>query len=146
MHSAILTAIIGSGASGVASVFLSIFGQHSLSRKTMLMRDMAKREQLYSEFIQESAKLYIDVLDGVTKKPSSLVPLYSLVNRMRLISSSKVLLAAKRVADEILNSQNLAPITLQELQAIARENQPNVMRDFSEACRLERESLLYRLK
>jgi hypothetical protein len=142
MHSSILTAIIGSGASGLTSVVLSLFGQRSLSRKRTMQKEIATRERLYSEFIHEAAKLYIDSLDGVVKKPSALVPIYSIISRIRLISSDKVLQAAKKVADEILESHDRPAMTMGELHKIAKELPTNPMRDFTEACRSERENLL----
>ncbi len=142
MHSTILTAIIGSGASGLASVFLSLFGQHSLSRKRMMQKEIANRERLYSEFIHEAAKLYMDSLDGVAKKPSTLIPLYSVISRIRLTSNDKVLQAAKKVADEILNSYNRPTMTIEEMKKAAKDLPSNPMRDFTEACRSEKANLM----
>jgi hypothetical protein len=142
MHSTILTAIIGSGASGLVSAFVSVFGQHSLSRKRMVLKEIANRERLYSEFIHEAAKLYVDSLDGVVKKPSALIPLYAIISGIRLTSSDKVLQSAKKVADAILDSYNRPAMTIEEMRKAAKDLPSHPMRDFTEACRSEKENLL----
>jgi len=141
MDSTALT-IIGSGASGLVSGFLSFFAQHAISRKARLSKDAASRQLLYSEFIEEASRLYIELLDGNLKQPSALVPMYSLINRIRLVGSKKVLMAAENVADEILNSCNHSTITIEDMRKIREERRIHPMHDFTAACREEREELL----
>ncbi len=141
MESTILPTVIGSVASGLTSMVLSLFGQHAFSLKFRRSRETANRERLYFEFIEQVGKVYINALDGDLKKPSSLVPIYSLIGRMRLVSSERVLAAAEKVVEEILESWDRSAPTMQEIRTITKERRPVPMRDFTEACRAERSEL-----
>jgi hypothetical protein len=65
---------------------------------------VANREELYAKFIQESTNLYIDSLGKTLESAVSLIGMYSLVGRMRLIAGDKVLLAPERIAETIVES------------------------------------------
>jgi hypothetical protein len=90
--------------------------------------------------------LYFDsinrTLDDVSRQPS-LITMYSLVGRIRMISSEAVLTAAEKVAEDIVESYKRPPMTFQEFQQLWGASDP--WHEFTNACRAERESMLGRL-
>jgi hypothetical protein len=114
-------AIAGSVVGGLASFTTSFFTQRNQAHRDLVSRDLAKRQELYSQFIKEATNLYIDSLDKTLDKPGSLIGLYSLVGRMRLIAGDEVLLRAEKVTDSILESYTRPPIKFEDLYKLARE-------------------------
>ena len=133
-----LAAVMGSLVGGLASFATTFFTQHYQARRDLLSRDVANREELYSQFIKEAANLYVDSLDKTLPNPVSLIGLYSLVGRMRLIAGDKVLLAA------VVDSYRRPPTTFEDLYKLARESQVDPLKEFTEACREERKIMLKR--
>ena len=81
-------------------------------RRDILAKDVANREQLYSEFLKEVGNLYFDSVNRTlddTSQQASLIMMYSLVGRIRMISSEAVLTAAEKVADDIVESYKRPP-------------------------------------
>ena len=58
-----LAAIAGSVVGGLASFLTTFFTQRNQAHRDLLARDVAHREELYSQFIREAANLYADSLD-----------------------------------------------------------------------------------
>ena len=98
---------------------------------------MAHREELYSRFIKEAANLYVDSLDRTLEKPASLIIMFSLIGRIRLVSSDKVLAAAEKAPESIVDSYNRPPRTFKDLYNEVREGHADPLREFTEACREE---------
>ena len=92
-----LAAIAGSIVGGLSSFLTTFFTQRNQAHRDLLSRDVAHREELYSQFIKEATNLYIDSLDKTLENPVSLIGMYSLVGRIRLVSSDTVLAAAEKV-------------------------------------------------
>jgi hypothetical protein len=90
--------------------------------------------------------LYFDSINRTLEDVSqqaSLIKMYSLVGRIRMISSEAVLKAAEKVAEDIVESYKRPPMTLQEFQQLRGTSDP--WHQFTNACRTERESMLGRL-
>jgi hypothetical protein len=66
--------------------------------KDLLAKKIAHREQLYSDFISESARAMVDAMQHTLEDPSRLTPVYALISRIRLSSPAKVVESAERVA------------------------------------------------
>jgi len=74
-------------------VWLALNQRYAM-RRDVLAKDVANREQLYSEFLKEVGKLYFDSVYRTlhdTSQQASLITMYSLVGRIRMISSEAVL-------------------------------------------------------
>jgi hypothetical protein len=95
----------------------------------------AKLETLYNDFIAEASRVFADALTHQTEDPTNMIPLYALVNRMRLISSSEVIDAAVRIERQILETYLGPNRTLHEMRDLARCGGINILIEFSEACR-----------
>jgi hypothetical protein len=102
--------------------------------------NLSNREQLYTEFLKEVANLYFDsinrTLDHAPKQTLLIITMYSLVGRIRMISSEGVLTSAEKVANDIVESYKRPPMTLQEFQQLWGTSDP--WHEFTNACRAER--------
>jgi hypothetical protein len=66
--------------------------------------------------------------------------MYSLVGRIRMISSEAVLTSAEKLAEDIIESYKRPPTTFQEFQQSWETSNP--WHEFTKACRAERQSIL----
>ena len=143
---AAVSALLGSAVGGLTTFATTFFNQRYGAHRDMLMKDVANREQLYSEFLKEVADLYKEslnrTLDELSAQPS-LIMTYSLIGRIRMISSEPVLAAAEKVAEDIIEAYKRPSITFKEWQQLWGPADP--WHEFTKACRAERKSLLGRL-
>src|SRR6476646_3827396 len=105
MDPAILSAtaaVLGSLAGGSASIATAWLTQRTQGRRQAVQVEMRKREVLYADFITECSKLVLDALDHTLDRPETLLQAYSLVNRIRLISSDDVLHEAEAAMQNII--------------------------------------------
>jgi hypothetical protein len=137
-----LAAVMGSLVGGLASFATTFFTQRYQARRDLLSRDAANREELYSQFIKEATNLYADSLDKTLTNPATLIGMYSLIGRIRLIGSDKVLLAAEKVADSIIVSYSRPPTKADDFYKVVHETRVDPLKEFTEACREERKSML----
>jgi hypothetical protein len=137
MDSAVITAVAAIGGSivGAMGSFIgSSVNQRFHDRRGLLSAQLARSEALYSDFISESARLFVDALEHNLVDPKNLVPVYALISRIRLSSSSEVLNAAETVLRTVLDTYpqpNLAPEQIRS-GSIQGEDQ---LRHFSTICR-----------
>jgi hypothetical protein len=140
-----LAAVMGSIVGGLTSFATTFFTQRNQAHRDLLSRDVAHREELYSQFIKEAANLYADSLDKTLENPAAVIGMYSLIGRMRLNAGDKVLLAAEKVADSIIDSYNRPPRKFEDLYKLTREEHVDPLKEFTEACREERKASLMHL-
>ena len=136
-----LSAVLGSLVGGSASVATTWMAQKTLNRREVLREELRKREALYGEFIGECAKLFMDAFTHNLEKPESLLPVFALVNRIRLCASREVLAEAERVLTRITDQYFAKNMTVEELRELTHTEQADPLRDFGEACRAELKSL-----
>jgi len=140
-----LAAVMGSIVGGLTSFATTFFTQRNQAHRDFLSRDVAHREELYAQFIKEATNLYADSLDKPLTNPTTLIGMYSLVGRIRLVSSDKVLAAAEKVADSIIVSYSRPPTTFDDLYKVVHETHVDPLKEFTEACREERKATLMHL-
>ena len=148
MDAAIITALAavsGSIVGGLASFATTYFTQRNQAHRDFLSRDVAHREELYAQFIKEATNLYADSLDKTLTNPATLIGMYSLIGRIRLIGSDKVLASAEKVAESIVDSYRRPPVTFEDVYKVVRESHVDPLKEFTEACREERQSMLKNL-
>jgi hypothetical protein len=124
---AAFSAILGTTVGGLTNLATTFLTQRYAMRRNILAKDVANREQLYSEFLKEVGILYFDSVNRTlrdTSQRASLITMYSLVGRIRMISSEVVLTSAEKVAEDIVESYKRPPMSIQEFQqsweAVAR--------------------------
>jgi hypothetical protein len=99
-------------------------------------KTIIRREALYSDFIEETARMLIDALEHNISDPEKLIPAYALLSRIRLSSSSKVLETAEGLVRTILTTYPLQNLTAEQIQSRA-VNGDDPLREFSDTCRME---------
>jgi hypothetical protein len=135
-----LAAIFGSLAGALASSVSTWIAQRHQDRRDLNTKRIFHREQLYSDFISESARALVDAMEHNFKDPNKLVPIYAVLSRIRVSSSSDVLASAEGVVDYIIAAYSQPNLTPEEIHSrAATHNDP--LLDFSGICRRELEAL-----
>ena len=140
-----LAAIFGSLAGGLASSVSAWITQNYQGRRDLLAKRIFYREQLYSDFISESAHAIADAIQHNFQDPNNLAPAYALLSRMRLSSSTDVLASAERVIQHIINTYSEPNLTPEEIQSRAAKHE-DPLREFSDICRAELELIHRKLR
>jgi hypothetical protein len=135
-----LAAIFGSLVGALASSVSTWITQKHQDQRDLLAKRIFHREQLYSDFISESARAYADALEHSFQDVNKLVPTYAVLSRVRVSSSADVLASAERVVDYIIATYSERNITPEEIQSMAAKREDPLL-DFSSLCRRELESL-----
>jgi len=110
--------------------------QRHQDRRDLVAKTIIRREALYSDFIEETARMLIDALEHNISDPEKLIPAYALLSRIRLSSSSKVLETAEGLVRTILTTYPLQNLTAEQIQSRA-VNGDDPLREFSDTCRME---------
>lgn len=144
MDTTILTAmsgVLGSLVGGSATVATAWLTQKTLNRRELIQTEIRKRETLYGEFIGECAKVLVDAFTHMLDKPEKLLPIYALINRIRLCASQPVLVEAEHVLRRITEQYFLRNLTIEELRQLASSEHADPLMAFGEACRTELKSM-----
>jgi hypothetical protein len=136
-----LSAVMGSLVGGSASVATTWMAQKTISKRELAREELRKREALYGEFIGECAKLFMDAFTHSLEKPETLLPVFALINRIRLCASRKVLVEAERLLGRLTDQYFASNLTVEELRQLAHTQQADPLREFGEACRAELKAL-----
>jgi hypothetical protein len=148
MDSAIVGAmagVLGSLVGGSAAVATAWITQKTVSKRELIQEEMRKRETLYGEFIAECAKLLVDAFTHTLDKPDTLLPLYALINRIRLSASQPVLAEAEHLLRRIAEQYFSRNLTLEEMRELTRSKDADPLKSFGEACRVELKSMRARV-
>ena len=132
-----LAAVLGSVAGASAAIATTWISQTSQTRRELAKSEMRKRETLYGEFITEAARLLSDAFDHTLDTPETLVKLYAILGRIRLVSSQAVFNAAEECSNRILDVYATPNRTVHELIAAIRSDEMAFLKKFSDACHVE---------
>jgi hypothetical protein len=131
------SAVMGSLVGAFTSFVTTYANQRAQYKRDFLSRQFSQRETLYSEFINEAARLTIDSLEHQMENPSSLVTIYSLANRIRLSSSEEVVQAAMSAIETIIEAYRRPTMTAEQIRQGAYLELKDPVKEFGEACRKE---------
>jgi hypothetical protein len=131
------SAVMGSLVGGFTSFLTTYANQRAQYRRDFLSRQLAQRENLYSEFINEAARLQVDSLEQELVRPSTMVAIYALGNRIRLNASEEVVQAAENAVREIIESYRRPKMTAEDIRRQAFLEIQDPVKEFGEACRRE---------
>jgi hypothetical protein len=140
-----LAAIFGSLTGALASSVSTWITQRHQDRRNLLAKRIFHREQLYSDFISESARVMADALQHNFQDPSMLLPAYALLSRMRLSSSPDVLARAELTIQHIISTYSEPNLTPEEIRSSAGKRE-DPLREFSDICRAELEAMHSQLR
>jgi hypothetical protein len=132
-----LAALAGTAIGGLTSFVTSWMTQHSQAKAQRIANEREKREVLFGRFLEEAAKLYVDAMQHKLDDPMAMIHIYALANRIRLISSPRVVERADTLTRVIMDTYLAPNITVEEVRAKWIEGNVDPLRDFGEACREE---------
>ena len=130
-------ALAGTAIGGLTSFVTSWTTQQAQARAQRLAAERDSRAALFGRFLDEAAKLYADALQNRRDDMSGLINIYALTNRIRLISTERVVESADTVCRIIVDAYLVPNMTLEEMRANWIDKHVDPLRDFSEACRLK---------
>ena len=137
---AAVAAVAGSLVGALGSLVSTWIAQRHQDRRDLLAKKMVWREALYSDFINESARLLLDAAQHNVYDPKILIPAYALLSRIRLGSSAQVLKAAEEVVKWAVGSYPKPNLTAEQVESAALSGE-GPLRNFSDICRAELESM-----
>jgi hypothetical protein len=112
-------------------------GKHELIRA-----EITKRETLYGEFICECSRLFMDSLVHTMETPEAILPLYALLNRIRLTASDAVLKEAEHLLIRITDQYFSPNFSVEEMRVLVHSgSDADPLKSFGEACRVELKSM-----
>ena len=137
-----MAGVLGSLAGGSATVATAWITQRTLNRRELLAAETSRRESLYGEFVNECSARALDSFQNTLDKSERLLPIYALLNRIRIRASEAVLREAEQALASIAEqyfSPNLSP---EQMRALVRDGaKTDPLRGFADACRAELRSL-----
>jgi hypothetical protein len=98
--------------------------QRHQDRRDILAKRIFYREQLYSDFISESANALADAIPHDLQDPNKLTPTYALPSRIRLRSSPNVLASAEQVVQHIIRAYSEPKLAAEEIQSRSKRQDP----------------------
>ena len=140
-----MSGVLGSLVGGSATVATTWITQRTVNRRELIQGDITKREMLYGEFIAECAKLTVDAFTHQLDKPETLIPLFALINRIRLRASQPVLTEAEHLLRYITERYFARNLTVDEMRQLATSANADPIKAFGEACRAELKSIRARI-
>ena len=139
-----LAALGGSLVGALGSTIATWTGQRYHDQRDLTAKKIYHREQLYSDFLSETARALAHALQHRFQDPGTLIPSYALLSRIRLSSPMNVVESAEQVIASILATYAQPNLTPEQIHAWAnKSNDP--LRQFGEVCRRELDSLWGRL-
>jgi hypothetical protein len=137
-----LAAVLGSIVGGSATITTAWITQKTQIKRELANAEIRKREALYTDFIVECSRLYIHSFQHNLEGPESMMPAYSLKNRMTLSSSEAVIEAADHILKRILDQYFDKNLSNDEMRNIVESGQNDPLKEFSEACRKDLKNFL----
>jgi DeoR/GlpR family transcriptional regulator of sugar metabolism len=138
-----IAALVGTFVGGITSIATSWLGQQRQTKKQRKVQEKEELQALYKQFIENASRLYLDALEHNTTEISKLVDIYSTLNRMRVLSSPKVVAAADSALGIIVGVYAKENATFSGIRQSIGHGFLDPLRPFSEACR--EELMVYRL-
>jgi hypothetical protein len=133
-----LAALAGSVVGGMTSTGTTWLSQRAQARAGQLAHEMTRREELYRDFIIAASKAYGDALVSSEPKLSDLVDLYSMISRMRVVSSQRTVACADKIMLTIIDTYFSPNHSVRELRDLIKAGAGiDPLREFSEAARDE---------
>ena len=142
-----MAALFGSLIGGLTTLATAWLSQRYTTRNQRLREEIAKREALYGEYIDEASERMIDALGHELRDANQIVRMYGLFCRIQLVCSGPVLETGEQLMKKVAEVYAMPSITLEDLVRGAREStaESDPIVAFSRACRQELETLQRRL-
>jgi hypothetical protein len=136
-----IAALAGSVIGGLTTFAAAWVTQRQQANVQWLLQEKTRRQELYRQFIEDASKLYVDALMHDQVAIPSVVNLFALMNQMKVVSTPRVAEGAYRITRMIVDTYFSPNKSLPELRAMMASDTLDPLRDFSEACREELDTL-----
>src|SRR6266550_628272 len=118
-----MAGVLGSVSGASAAIATTWISQKSQTICERAESETRKRETLYGAFITEASQRLADAFDHSLDKPETLVKLYAILGRIRLVSSDAVLTAAEESCDRIIDLYAKPNRTIDEIFTTMRSKE-----------------------
>ena len=133
-----LSALAGSLVGGLTSGITTWLSVRDQARSGRLAHQLSQRDELYKDFIIASSKIYGDAMLTNEPQMQDLVGLYSMISRMRVLSSTRTVACAQGVVEATVDTYFGPNKTIRELRELIKSGAGiDPLKDFSEAAREE---------
>jgi hypothetical protein len=133
-----LSALAGSMIGGLTTGITTWITQHSQTRAERISHERARRQDLYKDFILAASKAYAEALVVSEPKIDELIGLYTMISRMRVISSPDIVSCAEQVLVATTGAYFEPNRSVPELRELIRSGTDvDPLKNFAEAVREE---------
>jgi hypothetical protein len=133
-------ALVGTFVGGITSIATSWLGQQRQTKEQRRARQKVELQALYRQFIQDASKLYLDALEHNTTEITKLVDIYATPNRIRVLSSPRVIAEADKALRTIIDTYARENTTFSGIRHSLAQGFLDPLRAFSQACHEELET------
>jgi hypothetical protein len=133
-----VSALAGSVVGGLTSGVTNWLNQRSQARAGQLAHDMARREELYRDFIVAASKAYGEAVVSNEPQIQEIIALYAMISRMRVVSSPRTVACAEKIMITTIATYDAPNQTVRELHDLLESGAGiDPLKDFAEAAREE---------
>ena len=137
-----LSALAGSVVGGLTTGFTTWMSGRSQAQAGRLVADVARRQDLFREFIIAASKTYADALVNTKPNIQEVVALWAMVSRMRVLCSPPTTASAEKIMRQTMDASYAPPKTPEELHELIKKGVGmDPLLEFSEAARDELRAL-----
>jgi hypothetical protein len=127
---------------GLTTGFTTWMSGRSQARAGHLVADLARRQDLFREFIVAVSKTYAEALVSAEPNIQEAVALWAMVSRMRVLCAPDTTASAERVMRQTMDTFFAPPKTHLELHDLIKNGvEIDPLQEFSEAAREELRAL-----
>jgi hypothetical protein len=132
------SALAGSIVGGLTSGVTTWLGHRSQARAGHRLHNVSQREALYRDFVVAASEAYGSAIVNTEPKLSDVVALYSMISRMRILSSPAVIACAEHTVDVIMDAYFMPKKTFSEVRDMIRSGENiDPLKEFSQTAREE---------
>jgi hypothetical protein len=132
-----VAAVAGSLVGAAATIVTTWITQRTQRVHAEREEKLRNREALYGEFITEASRLTVEALGHSLEKPETLVNLYGISGRIRLVAANSVLDAAEACIRQIIDLFAKPNMTVEQMRLAFERDRLDPIREFSVASRKE---------
>ena len=131
-----LSALAGSVVGGMTSGLTTWLSQRAQARAELLAHKIARREDLFRDFIVTASKAYGSAIVSNEPDIQDVVALYAMISRMRIQSSPQTVACADKVMRITIETYFAPNKTIRELNELIKNGTGiDPLKDFAEAAR-----------
>ena len=133
-----VSALAGSAVGGLTMALSAWITQSVSARAGLVSSDLARRQELFRDFIVSASRVYGDALTSSEPKIPELVELYALLGRMRVLCRPETVAAGEKLMRSISDTYLAPNRTFKELRDLAsNDGGIDLLKEFSVAARKE---------